>query len=218
MHLPLPPDPDELAALLAERLEQPLPGPVAMRPWAPQLAYGRQYGPAPRAARQAAVAMLLYPRAGEWYLPLTLRPATLANHASQVSLPGGSLDAGETHYQAAARELEEELGIPRDVPQLLGTLTPTYVFISNFYVVPCVAIVRERPPLRPSPGEVEAVLELPLHALPSEAVRETMWIERRGLRFRAPCWQVGGQRVWGASAQILAEFAAVLEDCVAAIR
>jgi 8-oxo-dGTP pyrophosphatase MutT (NUDIX family) len=168
--------------------------------------------PPPENARQSAVALLLYPHQGEWYLPLTLRPATLSHHASQVSLPGGSLDAGESPETGAWRELAEELGIVRETFAPLGRLTPLYIFISNFFVIPCVAVAHERPAFRPSPSEVEAVLELPLTTLLSQTVQETMWIERGNLRFRAPCWHIAGQRVWGASAMILGELAKVLRD------
>lgn len=183
-----------------------------MRGWSPQLAYGRHFVPPPSNARQSAVAILIYPQGSEWFVPLTLRPATLSHHASQVSFPGGSLDADETAEDAAWRELHEELGIPRAALEPIGRLTPLYIFVSNFYVVPCVAFAHQLPPFRPNPGEVEAVLELPLHRLPPAEPCESQIIERGNLRFRAPCWQIGAQRVWGASAMILGELAAILAD------
>jgi 8-oxo-dGTP pyrophosphatase MutT (NUDIX family) len=192
-----------LQHILAERP----PGPRAMQPWTPQLAYGRHFGPLPPGVRQAAVAVLLYPHAGEWFLPLTLRPGTLTHHAGQVSLPGGSINAGETPEEGAWRELAEELGIPRDTFQPIGRLTPLYIFVSNFYVVPCVALAERLPQFVPNPSEVEALIEFPLDRL-LRLSPESMWIERGGLRFRAPCWTLGAQRIWGASAMILGELAA----------
>lgn len=200
----------DLPAQLAARMHQPLPGPAAMRTWSPQLAYGRHFVPPPENARRAAVAVLLYPHEGEWYVPLTLRPAHLSEHAGQVSLPGGSLEAGESPDVGAWRELEEELGVPRVAFAPLGQLTPLYVFISNFHVVPCLAIGHARPEFRPSPAEVAQVIEFPLSALRDPETRGEMWIERRAVRFRAPCWDFGGQRIWGASALILGELAALL--------
>jgi len=205
----------ELAAALQDRLRQSLPGAAAMLPWSPQLAYGRHFSPPPYNARHSAVAVLIYPQAGEWCVPLTLRPATLSHHASQISLPGGSLEASETPEAGAWRELEEELGIHRDALEPLGRLTPLYIFASNFYVVPCVALARQTPTFRPSPAEVEAVLQLPLASSPLSEPRDSMWVERGRLRFRAPCCQVTGQRLWGASAMILAELAAVYRTALA---
>lgn len=158
------------------------------------------------------MAILLYPRAGEWFVPLTLRPTTLAHHAGQVSLPGGSLEAGETAEAAAWRELHEELGIAPARVTSIGRLTPIYIFASNFHVTPCVAVASQLPGFLPSADEVEAVLEAPLSSLPLGAPKEYLTIERGGLRFEAPGWQVGAQRVWGASAMILAELAAIAAE------
>ena len=54
--------------------------------------------------RDAAGLLLVYPHAGVWQLPLTLRASALRHHTGQVSLPGGRVDAGETLEQAALRE------------------------------------------------------------------------------------------------------------------
>lgn len=200
----------DFAEQIKLQLARPLPGEQAMRAWAPQLAYGRHFVPPPANARQSAVAVLIYPREGEWFVPLTLRPATLTHHASQVSFPGGSLDNEETAEEAAWRELSEELGIAREELTPIGRLTPLFIFASNFFVVPCVAFARETPLFVPNPSEVEAVLELPLSNLVATPP-DSLTIQRGELCFRAPCWQAGGQRIWGASAMILGELAAVVE-------
>lgn len=200
----------DLPAQLRARLAAPLPGAAAMRAWSPQLAYGRHFIPPPHDARLAAVAVLLYPLEDQWHVALTLRPAHLSAHAGQISLPGGSLDAGETPEVAAWRELEEELGVPRLSLEPLGRLTPLFIFVSNFFVTPCVAAVREQPAFRPSVAEVAEIIELPLAVLVDPAARGEMWIERHALRMRAPCWEYRGQRIWGASALILGELAALV--------
>lgn len=200
---------DDFIAQLEHRLRLPLPGRAAMTAWSPQLAYGRHFAPPPSTARQAAVAVLLYPIEQQWHVALTLRPEHLTAHAGQVSLPGGSLDARETVEAGAWRELEEELGVSRATITPLGQLTPIYIFVSNFFVTPCVAFARERPAFRPSPDEVAEVIEWPLSVLKDQATRSEMWIERRALGFRAPCWEFRGRRVWGASAVILGELSAL---------
>src|SRR5262245_5387182 len=94
---------------------------------APELSYGRHRGPAPYTARAAAVVLLLFRRGGRWHIPLTERPATLAHHAGQISLPGGAVDAGESSNDAAIRELNEELGYDEPI-EVLGRLSDCYVF------------------------------------------------------------------------------------------
>jgi 8-oxo-dGTP pyrophosphatase MutT (NUDIX family) len=203
-------DKDHLTRRLRERLSQPLPGPAVMRAMSVQLAYGRHFMPPPHDARQAAVAVLVYPHAGLWYTPLTLRQAHLREHSGQVSFPGGSLETGESAEAGAWRELEEELGIGVDGMEPLGRMTPLYIYGSNFHVTPCLAVAKVRPVFRPSELEVAEVLEWPLDVLHDPAARGEMWIERRQVRFRANCWEYAGRRVWGASALILAELAALL--------
>jgi 8-oxo-dGTP pyrophosphatase MutT (NUDIX family) len=110
------------------------------------------------------------------------------------------------------RELEEELGVPAARVELLGPLTPLYLFVTNFHVLPWLAVARTRPPFRPSPAEVVEVIELPLALLqdPAGIVRDRR--VERGIAFAAPHWACGPHRIWGATGMLLAELAALLAD------
>src|SRR5687768_11349335 len=99
----------DLKERLTARLARSLPGRAAWARCEPPLAYGRHAGPAPDAARQAAVMALLYRDGDEWRVPLTLRPEHFTEHAGQICFPGGGIEPGETCETAALRELEEEL-------------------------------------------------------------------------------------------------------------
>src|SRR5262249_1669785 len=151
--------PDILASRLAARS---LPGRKAQRGFEPELCYGRHAGPPSHSARSAAVLVLLYPHLGQWHLPLTVRRVDMVRHAGQISFPGGIVDSGETVPQAACRELNEELGVSPTGLELLGPLTPLYVFVTQFLVFPWVALAHERPTWRPNFDEVEELLEVPL--------------------------------------------------------
>jgi 8-oxo-dGTP pyrophosphatase MutT (NUDIX family) len=202
-----------LPELLAARLMQPpLPGREAQRRFEPALCYGRHFGPPTTRARAASVLVLLYPHEGDWRLPLTVRPATLVAHAGQISLPGGSVDPGETGPQAALRELEEELGVSRAEIELLGGLSPLYVFVSEFLVTPWVAVARERPAWAPSPFEVAELLELPLAHLLDPANQGRHARRQRGVELSAPHFLYGRHRIWGATSMILAELAAIIKE------
>lgn len=190
---------------LAQRLTEPLPGHHAQNRMEPELSYGRHCGPAPQTARQAAVMMLLYPDEGRWYLPLTLRPKHLPDHAGQISLPGGSIDAGETSREAALRELHEELGIEESEVSLLGQLSPLYVWGTNFLVTPWVGATSVRPTWIPSEDEVAEVLEVPLAHLADPANVFQHAFHRRGIHFTAPHYEFQSHRIWGATAMMLAE-------------
>ncbi len=205
-------DPAQMADFLAERLTGGLPGRAAQRVMAHRLAYGRHHGPVPDDARRAAVLLGLQRTASGWSIPAILRPETMKAHAGQVSLPGGLVESDETLVQTALREFEEELGAATAAMRVIGQLTPMYVFVSGFEVTPVVAVSAEPLVLQPNEHEVAAVLELPLSELVDPVRRGRHVIERRGLRFTVPHFAIGGQRVWGATSLMLAEFVALLKS------
>jgi 8-oxo-dGTP pyrophosphatase MutT (NUDIX family) len=143
-----------------------------------------------------------------------VRRADLARHAGQISLPGGLVDPGETEAQAALRELEEELSTPAECVEIVGQLTPVFVFNSDSWVVPWVAVAADRPPLNLNPSEVDDLLEVPVDHLLGPAHRGTHEEARGSVRFAAPHFQFGPHRIWGATAMILSELLAVWTDAV----
>ena len=205
-------DSDGLHERLAAGLARQLPGRLTQRAMTPELAYGRHHGPIAASARQAAVLLVVMPTAEGWSLPALLRPEHMKTHAGQVSLPGGMLEANETVEQAALREFEEELGAATSEVQVLGRLSPVYVFVTNFQITPVVAICRELLPFQPSAEEVAAVIPLSLRELVDPRSRASHTIRRNGLTFRAPHFEIGGYRVWGATSLILAEFVGLLRQ------
>jgi 8-oxo-dGTP pyrophosphatase MutT (NUDIX family) len=158
------------------------------------------------------VVVLFYPHHGIWHLPLTLRPHWLPDHAGQVSLPGGAIDPGETEEQCALRELREELGVTAAPEQIVGRLSPVYVYSSYFRVQPLVAVSSLRPAFAPNATEVAQLLELPVPHLLDPAHRGSHVVERTARTFAAPHIECAGQRIWGATAVMLAELICVLGD------
>ncbi|HEX3725569.1 MAG TPA: CoA pyrophosphatase [Pirellulales bacterium] len=201
-----------LPTQLAARLTRPLPGWPAQSRFQPELSFGRHAGPAPARARPAAVLVLLYPLADHWHIPLILRPAHMLDHASQVSLPGGVIEAGESSAQAAVREFSEELGAAVDGVQLLGKLTPLYLFASDFHVTPWVGWLGEPAIWQPNPHEVDRVLEVPLSHFCDPAVCGTLERRQGGVEYLAPCFHWQAERIWGATSMILAELVAILSE------
>ena len=127
--------------------------------WTPELHREKKF--ADRAPAQAAVLLPLVMRE-ELTLILTQRTAHLSTHSGQIALPGGKLDPEDVDATAAAlREAHEEIGLPPERVEVLGTL-PVYVTGTSFIVTPVVGLVQPGFELVPNPDEVDDVFEVPL--------------------------------------------------------
>lgn len=202
-----------LMAALATELGKPLPGRDVQLAMAPLDRLEHLAADASdRPYRDAAVLALLYPDdRGDTRLLLTVRPDGMKQHAGQVALPGGRREAGETLTETVLRETHEEVLIPPDRIALLGTLTPLHVIPSKFNVHPYVGYSMEPPDLSVRTDEVAHLFGVP----PVDLIRPERRKSRRqhiGQRERdVPYFDLEGHVVWGATAMMLAEFAAVLQ-------
>jgi len=197
---------------LEARLRSPLPGPAAQLRMAPHPRAGDMtYPDVGGDCLQAGVLLLLFPRRGRLFFYLTKRTETVLHHRGQVSLPGGERHGSETPVQTALRETNEELGVSLAGVSVLGRLTPLYIPPSNFCIHPVVASVPRPPACRPHAEEVAELIEAPLLRLldPSASRRECR--KFRGRQFEIPYYDFDGCKVWGATAMVLAEFAALFD-------
>lgn len=123
----------------------------------------------PRRFRDAAVLVGVVDHGDEATLILTQRTAHLNEHAGQISLPGGKIDAGDADPLAAAlREAEEEIGLDRSFIDPIGYFFP-YLTGSQFRVVPVLATIRPGFTLKANPNEVADVFEVPIRFLMDDA-------------------------------------------------
>ena len=175
---------------------------------------GSRLPPEPRAWRDAAVLVLLYPGvAGEATVLLTERPVGDLRHPGQISCPGGAVEPADASPEdAALREAAEEVGLDAAAAgvALCGRLETIDVFVSGFRITPIVAVAERTPILRPDPREVASLVEAPLSAFLPDAPIEVVERESDGRTLRYGGYRVGGFHVWGATAHILGQLGAVV--------
>jgi 8-oxo-dGTP pyrophosphatase MutT (NUDIX family) len=152
-----------------------------------------------KGARPAAVAFVLYRQAGVWMVPFVRRRADLRDHPGQVALPGGRVEPGESAWDAAQREVAEEIGVPVGRLEPLGAGDVIYAAVTNFSVVPFIAHL-------PDPvesfvhdvRELEGVLAIPLERL----LDDSAWlVSQDSWRFRYLAHEESV--VWGLTERIV---------------
>ena len=174
------------------------------RAFAPAMSYGRHNGPHFGGSRAAAVLVALYLREGEWRIPLIRRSLSLPVHSGQIGLPGGRVEMGEEAAAAAVREFGEELGCS-DECEIIGEMSPAYVFSSDHWIRPFVALLEGPPVFSPNPDEVADVLEITLDEVLNMKPSERKLISRGAWSMDAPIFRVGSEMAWGVTCVILGE-------------
>ncbi len=134
---------------------------------------------------------------------LTQRAAHLNDHAGQIAFPGGKIDATDASpLDAALREAEEEIGLPRSFVEPLGYLD-VYATGFGFRILPTVARVRPGFSLDVNQGEVDEAFEVPLAFLMDPGNHQLHSKEWRGLMRSYYAMPFAQRYIWGATAGIL---------------
>ena len=162
-----------------------------------------------------------------------VRSASLRRQPGEVCFPGGAAEPGEDAVACALRETEEELAIPREQVQLLGT--PDFICNQRgFLLHPVLGVVSPKglEALRPSPAEVAEVFTAPLSffrqtppqvyaydLVPTEPEnfpyddigvgQDYRW--SRG-RVEVPVWYWHRHAIWGMTARLVRDLTDTLEE------
>lgn len=115
--------------------------------------------------RQYSVAIILHEIQGKEYILLEKRSPLLENQPSEISLPGGKIEPGESKKEAAVRESCEELHLQPEELEVYGQLdslqTSYGIEISVFFM----RLHRHERVTEWNHGEVQRVIYFPLEEL-----------------------------------------------------
>jgi 8-oxo-dGTP pyrophosphatase MutT (NUDIX family) len=148
------------------------------------------------------------------HVVFTKKTSGVPHHKGQFSVPGGVVETRDgSRVETALREAWEEIRLPAEAVEVLGLLDDTPTRATNFVITPVVGIVRDPVEFRPDGREIERVIEVPLATLRDPTIFRTEMWERDGEPHPVLFYQVSADDlVWGATARILSQFLALLDE------
>jgi 8-oxo-dGTP pyrophosphatase MutT (NUDIX family) len=165
----------------------------------------------PEHFRRAAVLLLVGCVDDQPCIVLTERAANMRSHASEISLPGGRIEPGETAEQAAVREGSEEVGIDPGRVELFGRLDEAWSKGRN-HVVPVVGWYDGAlGDLSPTSPEVAGVFLTSLSRIARPEAHSVHVAEIEGRRYENDVLDAGAFDIYGLTADIVMDLLAWLE-------
>jgi 8-oxo-dGTP pyrophosphatase MutT (NUDIX family) len=196
---------------LKQRLTHALPGQLAHQLMMATTRYNTNISPNAKTKR-SAVLILFYIAQNQLHTTMILRPPYDGAHGGQMAFPGGQHEkTDENLVRTALREAQEEIGIRTQDVHVLGQLTEIFIPVSNYHVLPVLGIYPHRPDFFPDPKEVAEIVEIPLADILNPNLVGQEQLNIRGLEINAPTYYFAGQKIWGATAMIIAELKMILE-------
>jgi 8-oxo-dGTP pyrophosphatase MutT (NUDIX family) len=148
----------------------------------------------------------------------TRRADHLPQHAGQVSFPGGAAEENDSSaVQTALREAHEEIGLPPESVQPIGFLDRMDT-ISDYRVLPVVALVTPPVIWKPDAREVAEVFTVPLAVVLETERYETRIVKRDGREYAIYTLHWRSHTIWGATAAMLLNLTSRMQACVPSVR
>ena len=141
----------------------------------------------------------------EYSILFTKRSANLSSHSGEVSFPGGKWEEGDENlFQTALRESNEEINLNVSNIKLLGHLNfllsrhkievnPYLVFLEKFQEFE-------------GNFEIDTIFTVPVNFLMNPQNIIYKQFKRKDLKVSIPSWVYNGNRIWGLTAMITADF------------
>lgn len=158
--------------------------------------------------KQAAILLPLAIHDRDIVMVYTRRTDDLAQHAGQVSFPGGIRESFDnTPIDTALRETQEEIGLDPKNVEILGRM-PSYPSATGFCVFPVIGYIQSLNGIKENSQEVKRLLCVPFE-----------WLKEKNNSYQADyktsrgeihrLWffkEFDGEIIWGLTAQITLDF------------
>ncbi|MBQ83011.1 MAG: coenzyme A pyrophosphatase [Gammaproteobacteria bacterium] len=136
----------------------------------------------------------------------TLRSNKVSSHKGEVAFPGGREEEGDLSLaDTALREAEEEIGLDRNLVEILGSLDTT-VSRYGISVTPYVGIIPPNPNLNESSSEIESYFRVPISYLANDIRHRNDKVTEGGETFFMPAYKYNEYIIWGLTAMITVNF------------
>ncbi len=114
----------------------------------------------------------------------------------------------------ALREAKEEVGVDPDQVEVIGKLSDVYIPPSGYLVKPFVGYAKEKPNFIHDKNEVEELIEASIDTIMDESIvgKKKIQLGRTKLKIRYPFFDINGHTVWGATAMMISELKAVIQN------
>ena len=162
--------------------------------------------------KRAAVVCLFHEGIDHETFFYLIRRATYPGvHSNQIGFPGGQIDSTDkSPWDAAKRELEEEIGISVKDVTLIKEITPLYIPPSRFLVDCFLGYTTGKTELMIDANEVQKVIPVSVYELLNANSGFSSQVGSNGVE--VPIYNLSGNIVWGATAMMLAEIKSILSQ------
>ena len=147
----------------------------------------------------------------EYKILFTKRSEQLKTHSGEVSFPGGKWEEGDSNlYQTALRESNEEINLDMENVTKLGPLN-FLLSRHKIEVNPFVGYLNQSQDFKGN-FEIDEIFTVPISFLMNEENIEYKEFNRNDLKVYIPSWVYNGNRIWGLTAMIAADFLNICFD------
>lgn len=166
-------------------------------------------------AKQAGVLILLFPYENNLATVFMQRNTYPGPHSGQISFPGGKYEPGDENIiNTALREAKEEIGIDIKSIKVIGQISSLYILASNFNVIPVIGYTKETPDFIIDKSEVEKTIIIKINDFYNPENLSSIEFTWEDEIIETPCFKIGNNIIWGATAMILSEFLEIIKDYI----